>query len=111
MGAEQISEISPQDITNPCTASLDLLPPLDTIPEEFKRHGGTKWNKLFNDWFFCGLSKLELKAKSGIDKDKALKHIRIAMQGWDSQHEHKEAGVAYLMSLWFADVTWERKAA
>ena len=110
MAQEQTTKILPQDITNPFIASEILLPPMEAIPEEFKQHGGTKWNKLFNDWFFYGLSKLEFKIKADIDKTKALKHIKIAMLGWDSQHEHKEAGVAYLMSLWFDDATWERKS-
>lgn len=103
------TKILPQEITNPFTASLDLLPPYDKIPEEFKRFSGTKWNKLFNAWFFSGLRSLKLVPREGIDKDKALQHIKVAMGGWDSKHEHKEAGVAYLFSLWFEDTEWERK--
>lgn len=96
----------PQNVTNPFTPSLELLPPYDEIPEEFRRFPGTKWHKLFSDWFFIGLKSLELKPKDGIDREKALKHIKVAMSGFDSKHEHKEAGVAYLMSLWFEDARW-----
>lgn len=99
-------EYIPKDIINPFME--ELLPPYKNIPEEFTRHTyNNKWCKLFNDWFFNRLTKLELIPKEGIDQDKALHHIRTAMQGWDSKHEHKEAGVAYLMSLWFEDAKWE----
>ncbi len=101
-------EYLPKEIDNPFTPSEELLPPYDEIPDEFTRHPGTTWNKLFNDWFFSGLKSLELTPKDGIDKGKALRHIKVAMSGWDSKHEHKESGVAYLMSLWFDDVKWER---
>lgn len=103
-----MTKYTPQDITNPFTTSESLLPPYAEIPDEFKNFNRqTKWNKLFNDVFYKGLKSLELKPKDGIDKEKAWRHIGIAMRGWDSKHEHKEAGVAYLMSLWFEDVKWE----
>lgn len=100
----------PQEITNPFMPTVKLLPPYDEIPEEFKTHSlSNKWVKLFNDWFFGGLKSLKMTPRDGIDVEKARKHIHIAMTGFDSKHEHKEAGVAYLLSLWFEDPKWERK--
>lgn len=98
----------PNDNINLYASTEKLLPPYNEIPDEFRR-GKTKWNKLFSDWFFNGLTKLDITPKEGIDKNKAMFHLRVAMQGWDTAHEHKEAGVAYLMSLWFDNAIWERK--
>jgi len=86
--------------------SIKGLPDYDTIPKEFK-NGHTKWNKLFNEWFFLGLKKIEFKPKDGVDLDKAFKHIRSIMTSWKPKHEHKEAAVSYLMSEYFKDVEWE----
>lgn len=80
-----------------------MMPPKDSIPPEFYRH--TKWNDLFSRWFFTGLPKeTEFVAKPGIDKAKALRHIRTIMGSFEPKHEDKEAAVAYLLSLWFDDV-------
>ncbi|MDE1179460.1 hypothetical protein [Paraburkholderia sp.] len=83
------------------------LPDYASIPEEFKR-GNTKWNKLFSAWFYGGLKSLKIAPHEGVDKAAALKHIKALMASWEPKHEHKEAGVAYLMSKYFADVEWER---
>lgn len=85
----------------------ELLPPYEEIPDEYK-DGHTKWNKLFNDWFFGGLTELNLTPKEGVVRNKALSHIRAIMVSFEPQHEHKEAGVAYLMSEWFEDVQWTK---
>jgi len=82
------------------------LPPYDTIPEEFK-HGQTKWNKLVVDLFFIGLKSLTLHPKEGVDKDKAWRHVQALLRSMSSKHEHKDAGVSYLMSQYFEDAEWE----
>lgn len=87
-----------------------LMPKYDEIPEEFTNFNiKNKWQDLFNDWFYCGLSKLEVKPKPGIDKDVALIHIQTIMRSFEPKHEHKTAACAFLMSEWFEDATWERK--
>lgn len=80
-----------------------LMPPQVDIPDEFKGMGRTRWNKLFNDWFFFGLESLELTPREGVDKSKALRHIRAVMGSFEPKHEHKEAAVAYLLNEWFTD--------
>jgi len=88
--------------------SMFLLPAYETIPDEFK-HRNTKWTALFQDWFFYGLDSLTVTMKPGIDKSAALLHISTIMKSWTPKQEHKEAGVAYLMSQWFDDATWKAK--
>jgi hypothetical protein len=83
-----------------------LLPPLNEIPEEFKR-GRTKWNDIVSTWFFRGLKNIKCKPKEGIDEKAALQHVRAIMASWEPKHEHKEAGCAYLLSEWFEDIEYE----
>ncbi len=98
-----IQEVS--DITLAFPANVSSLMP-KSIPEEFYRHPGTKWNKLFSDWFFNGLSSLKLVPKEGVDEKKALRHIRAIMGSFEPKHEEKEAAIAYLFSQWFDDAEW-----
>jgi hypothetical protein len=87
-----------------------LMPPRDSIPEEFDRFNGTWGNRLFNDWFYGGVKNLQLTPKPGIDKAKAMSHIRSIMGSFEPKHEHKETACAYLFDLWFDGSTakWER---
>lgn len=86
------------------TATDGYLPAMKDIPQEFK-DGRTEWNKLFSRWFYRGLPKeTEFVPKDGIDPKEALRHIKYCMGSWEPKHEHKEAGVAYLLSLWFDKV-------
>ena len=86
--------------------SMDaLLPAWEEIPADFRRSRGTKWNKLQSTWFFSGLpDETEFKPKAGIDPQKALAHLAAIQNSFQPKHEHKEAGVAWLMSLWFDDI-------
>jgi hypothetical protein len=84
------------------------MPLYSEIPDEFKRHNGTVWNRLFSDMFYCGLTNLEAKPKDGIDADKAWTHLRVISRSFEPKHEHKEAAFAYLASQWFESATWER---
>ena len=42
--------------------------------------------------------------KQGISLSLALRHLGACLSSWEPKHEHKTAGVAYLMSLWFEDL-------
>lgn len=82
-----------------------LLPAYSAIPKEFK-DGHTKWNKVFSRWFYSGLTEeTKFAPKDGINQDEALSHVAAIMKSWAPKHEHKEAGCAYLLSLWFEDIT------
>jgi hypothetical protein len=100
-----IHEISDVDLVFP-TKVMHLMPPMEQIP---KGTPGSPWNQLFNDWFFNGLTSLELTPKDGVDKVKALRHIRCIMGSFEPKHEHKEAAVAFLLSEWFTDPKWQVK--
>jgi len=80
-----------------------LLPAWEEIPEDFRRERGEakKWTQIVDDWFFDGITSLKMTMKEGIDPHEAVRHLKGIMGSYELKHEHKTAGVAYLMSLWF----------
>lgn len=87
-----------------------LMPKYVDIPDEFKDFNNRdhKWLRFQSDWFFYGLKNLEITPKEGIDKDIALRHLAAIQGSFEPKHEHKESAVAYLASLWFEDVKYEK---
>lgn len=83
--------------------ALELMPKMHDIPESLDR----KWTRFMSDWFYRGLNNLSVTPKDGIDPVKAMRHLKAIMGSWEPKHEHKEAAVAYLASLWFEDVAYE----
>lgn len=80
--------------------AMELLPKYEEIPDEFKGFRGV-WSDLTERWFFEGINGEILREKSGIDREAALRHLDACMRSFAPKHEHKIAGVAYLMSQWF----------
>jgi hypothetical protein len=80
--------------------AMEILPPMAEIPADFKR-GVSPWVKWQRDWFFKGLSRWPV-AREGIDLGLAMANLQCAQGSFEPKHEHKEAGVAYLASLWFS---------
>lgn len=69
-----------------------------------------RWARdLFNAWFCCGLKSLELVPKAGIDRQKALRHIRAIMGSFSPKHEDKEDAVAFYLGHWFESAKYEPK--
>lgn len=102
-------EISDLDNAFPARVS-HLMPPMAEIPKEFcDWNGQNKWQKLVSAWFFAGVKLGKVSPKEGIDTKKALRHIQTIMGSFEPKHEHKEAACAYLLSLWFDDIQYERQ--
>ncbi len=80
-------------------SAMTLMPLYKDIPDEFK-NGRNIWVKWQQDWFFNGLKEMPTP-KEGIDVKVAMKHLNSIQRSFEPKHEHKEAGVAYLASLWF----------
>ncbi len=76
------------------------MPTMEEIPEEFKGlfsdHPWVRWQA---SWFFDGLKAIP-DAKKGIDQDLAMRHLATLNRSMEPKHEHKQAAVAYLASLW-----------
>lgn len=82
-----------------------LMPAYKDIPAEFKKVGASKWERVADRWFARGLKGVEFVHKSNVDLTQALRHLTTIMNSYEPKHEHKIAAVAYLMSLWFEDIT------
>jgi hypothetical protein len=94
-------------VINTSIDALEYMPKYKDIPEEFMGfYNNNKWNKVVTDWFFTGIENIRWSAKPGIDINLAIRQLRYIMSSWSPKHEHKEAAVAYLMSLWFDDVSY-----
>ena len=102
-----VKEIKDIDLVFGGGAMKKLMPPYSSIPEEF-RDGSNKWLTFQRDWFFSGIKNLKLSPKEGIDSAKAFRHLRAIQSAFEPKHEHKEAAVAYLASLWFDDVSYDK---
>lgn len=89
----------------------ELLPAWNDIPEDFKSFMGTgeakKWVQAVANIFYSGVRVTEVKMKNGIDRTVVMRHLMSVLHSWEPKHEHKTAGVAYLMSLWFEDFKYE----
>jgi len=79
---------------------LSFMPAMKDIPEEFKSDRNP-WSKFWGRVFFEGGSAAGIQAKPGVDKSKALRHIKSILCSFAPQHEHKIATCAYLSNEWF----------
>jgi hypothetical protein len=85
--------------------NIDHLPPWKAIPDEFKRMGDP-WTDQVGRWFAVGADKeweSRITPKAGVNRSDAFGAVAAILRSWEPKHEHKEAGAAYLMSLWFDD--------
>jgi len=79
-----------------------MIPEMEAIPEEFFYGGqGNPYVQRTIEWFYQGTDKSRFRAKEGIDAGTAFGHLGALLASFDLKHEHKIAGVAYLMSQWF----------
>ena len=102
----EIKEVSDMDMVMGGKIE-ELLPPMQDIPDEFGICKKNKWSEFISDWVFRGIKELRLAPKDGVDPEKAIRHIRAIMSSFEPKHEHKEAGCAYLMSIWFDDLQYQ----
>ena len=92
----------------PATVIGTLLPERTDIPAEFKSHHNP-YAQLATKWFFSGITAIAFHEH--IDANTAGRHLQACLGSFEPKHQHKIAGVAYLMSLWGArEVTPEDDA-
>jgi len=83
-----------------------LLPPMRDIPADFHSFNNP-WVRCVGTWFTVGLANPVFYPKPGIDRRDAMGHMKAILMSFEPKHEHKSAGCAYLMSLWFEKVEWD----
>ncbi len=78
------------------------LPAWEEIPEKFRQER-SPFNRIASKLFFKGgrLSDLGLAPKEGVDLRMALRALECCLASFEPAHEHKEAGVAFMLSEWF----------
>lgn len=105
-------KVSDVELAFPAHAERELMPPheecvtgLDALPESERK----KWRDFQNTWFMRGLpATVTFDLKDGIDGETAFRHLQAIQGSYAPKHQHKQAAVAYLSSLWFHDVhNWE----
>lgn len=92
--------ISDVELAFPAHVIGKLLPEWSAIPAEF-REQQSPWCHIAANAFSGVNSKVEIALRPGIDRNLATRHLRACMGSYEPKHEHKIAGVAYLLSLWF----------
>jgi len=98
-----IHDVSDVDLAFPANVR-HLMPDYETAEA---RKVDPRWNRLAQDWFFSGLTKLDLKPRNGVDADRALRHIRAVLGSFQPKHEHKMASIAFLLEEWFEGGDWK----
>lgn len=97
-----IKEVSDSELVCGPRNMNEFLPAMKDIPKEFKNINlKNKWTRAQMDWFFYGIMIKKIVPKTGVDVKKAMRHLAAIQGSYEPAHEHKEAGVAFLMSEWF----------
>ncbi len=104
-------EVTDLTLAFPAYVVGELMPDYEDIPKEFRERSHTRFNKWLDfqsRWFRQDLpSTTQVFLKEGIDGEKAFRHLRAIQGSYEPKHEHKQAAVAYLASLWFEDISYE----
>lgn len=95
--------ITPQELSSITDAELafstdKLLPAWKDIPEEFKT--GNIYTKIADAIFFgFELPDCDMEFLDGFDPESLNRAVRAHLQSFGPKHEHKIAGVGYMMSM------------
>lgn len=75
-----------------------LLPPEDAIPKEFFQDN--PYSEIVNCLFFGKpMPPYQISFNPGVDETLFVKAVRAHIASFEPDHNHKIAGVAYMMSL------------
>jgi methenyltetrahydromethanopterin cyclohydrolase len=93
-----VPKLSPVDVAFPANPPL---PAWDEIPEQFKR-GSNDYARVARALFSNGatLSDCGLRVKDGLDAGDVMDVLCACLGSFRPKHEHKMAGVAYMLSEW-----------
>ena len=97
---ERFAQPKPVDdlrVTFPANVE-DLMPGYEDIPDDFKG-GANPYVKWQRRWFHHGLSKFP-DVREEVSKARVARHLAVIQKSFEPKHEHKEAAVAFLASLW-----------
>jgi len=96
-----IDEVSDAQLAFPARLGK-MLPPRKEIPKKYWAWHG---QDLASQWFYEGLPKgTTFVPKEGVDRQKALRHLKALLGSFEPEHNHKMAAVTFLLDEWFEDV-------
>jgi len=105
-------EVHPVLAAFPAKVIGTLLPKFEDIPETFKRYMTCPWHDFAARWFASasGMGRplpgdVSFYGKPGINPEKAYRHIDACLRSYEPRHEHKMAGVSWLIDIFFEKVT------
>lgn len=98
-----VVETTKLDMAFPAQVIGRLLPRLENIPDELK-HGISEWPKWANHLFHKGGADIAMYPREGVDAEKAYLHAMCCLRSYEPKHEHKIAGVAYLLATFFEKI-------
>lgn len=91
---EQIASITMPELA---FSTERLLPSLDDIPDDFKR--GNIYTELAEAILYGRpLAPSEIQLKAGVEPEALNKCVRAHLQSYGPKHEHKIAGVGYMIA-------------
>ena len=99
--SEDFIEVPNVDDASVAFGTTIALPDWDDIPEEFKS-SANPFSKAASMIFFKGgrLADYGLRVKKDLDSDSVHRALQAHLCSFEPKHEHKEAGVGYLMFNW-----------
>jgi hypothetical protein len=97
----EIPEVSNADLVFGPQNIGKILPAWSELPEEYRKgwsrgYGGCK----LASELFCNGGRLP-EPKEGVDAKRASRAIQACLMSFDPSHEHKIAGVGFLLEQWF----------
>ena len=101
----QVDWTKPQPVSDvlfafPANVIGTLLPPEGEIPKELWDWNDF-WHQMASQIFNFGTSKNIAWLRSGLEPAEVVRHTDAVLRSFQPKHQHKIAGVAYLLSLWF----------
>tara|TARA_R110002096_G_C14459064_1_gene712137 strand:- start:618 stop:974 length:357 start_codon:yes stop_codon:yes gene_type:complete len=102
-------EVNDAEMVFPAEVMGRLMPYYKDLPEGFNGQGkwmNNPWCKNAETWMFNGVDvkKSTVKFKDTLDETEqrmVWRQLQCCMGSFEPKHEHKMAGVGYLMSLFF----------
>lgn len=100
---------APHDVSDlvlafPASVVGTLLPEDRLIPREF-HDSRNAFHRLASGIIHGNPPEGDWETKPGIDGERMSRHIAACARSFEPKHEHKIAGIAYLLSLWLKGST------
>ena len=92
---------------------IDIYPSYESIPQSVKDRvnqlpAQDKYHRLMTDWFFEGLSMLELRTKDNVDPFVIKRRLMLLLNDRSISHEHKKAAFVWICEQTLDDAKWKK---